>query len=103
MARLFDVDPVTKTKRLFHWNEADESFHIETVQDVTDIVEANKGVAARFDERTPWKGDMHRVASIPMNVYMELRAKGIADDDKAFKRWLNSPDQKCFRTRPGRV
>jgi hypothetical protein len=46
---------------------------------------------------------MDRVASIPMGVYMELDAKGIARDEKAFARWLDDPDQRAFRTRPGRL
>jgi hypothetical protein len=103
MPRVFDRDPLTGTERLFHWNEADESFVIETRQDVTDLVEVNKGIANQHDERTPWKGDMHRVASIPMSVYMDLQKRGIADDERALRRWLDDPDNRVFRTRPGRL
>lgn len=102
MARVFNTDPITKTKRLFHWNEAEESFHIETLQDVTDIVEDNKGFANHFDERTGWKGDFHRVASIPMPIYMGL-PKDLREDNKALLRWLDDSDQRAFRTRPGKL
>jgi hypothetical protein len=34
---------------------------------------------------------------------MELKQQGIIDDPKALRRWLNDPDNRYFRTRPGRV
>lgn len=103
MGWLFDKDLLTKTKRLFHWNDADESFHIETLQDATEIAESNKHQYNQVDERAGWKGDMNKVASIPMNIYMDLEARGITRDEKRFKAWLNAPENRVFRTRPGRV
>jgi hypothetical protein len=46
---------------------------------------------------------MHKVASIPMNVYFDLKEKGILDDPAALKRWLNDSDNRFFRTKAGRV
>jgi len=46
---------------------------------------------------------MARVASIPLNVYYDLKRRGIADDPKAMKKWLNDPDNRVFRTREGTV
>lgn len=88
--------------RLFHFDDDTETFTIETVQDVSNLIELNR---AEFDEHTSLDrfGDMNRVASIPMNVYFDLKNKGITDDTKAMKRWLNDPDNRFFRTRPGRV
>jgi hypothetical protein len=100
-SRLFDDDPITGTRRIFHYD--DGRVTLETRQDVEDLVEYTKAVNNLHDERTPWKGDLHRVASIPMNVFMELQKKGIVDDEKAFKEWLNDRDYRVFRTRPGRV
>ena len=54
-------------------------------------------------KRTFHWGDMTRVASIPLSLYFDLKKKGIADDPVAMKRWLNDPDQRFFRTRPGRL
>jgi hypothetical protein len=101
MKALFDADPITKTKRIFHYDHTDDSFTIETLQDVEEIAELNKASFNRADPR--WKGDFHRVASIPMPIFMQLQMQGIADDPVAFKRWLNDSDQRVFRTRPGRV
>lgn len=103
MRKLLEYDPVTKTRRVFHASTDGEEFHVETVQDVAEIASDNKALHAMVDERAGWKGDMHRVASIPMNVYMDLQKRGIVDDPAAFRRWLNDSDNKVFRTRPGTV
>lgn len=81
----------------------DGAITIETVQDITEIAEANKAAYNQFDKRTNWRGDMHRVASIPMGIYYDLKAKGILDDPVAMKAWLNNPENRVFRTRPGQV
>jgi hypothetical protein len=104
MKKLFDFDPQTLTTKTFHYDESVDAknFIIETVQDATPIIEANK---ARLNQTHAkigsGKEDFVRVASIPMNLYMELRQKGIAQDPAAMKRWLNDPDNKYFRTRAG--
>jgi hypothetical protein len=100
--RLFDSDPVTKTRKVFRFDHTDDTYVIATHQDVTDLVEDNLGRFNQVDERARW-GEMDRVASIPMPIYMELRRKGIVDDEKAFARWLDDPDNRCFRTRPGKL
>lgn len=99
--RLFDVDPVLGTKTFFTFDDAKDQFTLETQQDVTEIVDQNKKDYATADKK--FKGDMHRIASIPMNVYMELRANGTMQDPKRLKAWLNDPDNRYFRTKPGRV
>lgn len=99
--RLFDTDPASGTTEYFSYDEVDDTFTIETQQDVSGLVDANK--RAYNDSGQGWKGDMHRVASIPMNVYMELQRQGIIDDPAALRRWLNDPENQYFRTRPGRV
>lgn len=100
--RVLDFDPATRTKRLFHWDEGAGTFHIETVMDHADIVEQNKQLHIAATDRH-WKGDMVKVASLPNAVWYDLKQKGILDDQKAFRRWLNDPDNLFFRTRPGRV
>jgi hypothetical protein len=94
----FSYDPVLGIKRTFHGSEDGNTFVIQTEQDTTGIVEANK--AAYNDAPERW-GDMTRVASIPLSLYFDLKKKGITDDPVAMKRWLNDPDQRFFRTRPG--
>jgi hypothetical protein len=100
--RFLDSDPLTGTETWFHWN-GDGTFSIETKQDVTGVVERNKALYNEHDERTPWRGEWHLVGSIPLTVYFDLKQKGVLDDQKALKRWLNDPDNRGFRTRPGQV
>ncbi len=76
---------------------------IQTVQDVEDVAESNKQSFNQVDERANWQGDMHKVASIPMAIFYDLKRKGILDDPAAMKKWLNDSDNRVFRTRPGTV
>jgi len=99
--RIFDTDPLTGITRYWHV-KSDGEFVIETQQQVSDIAEANKRSFANTDTKAKY-GDMAKVASIPLNVYYELKRQGIVDDPKAMKKWLNDPDNRVFRTRGGTV
>lgn len=105
--KLFDYDPVTGTRQWFHWNDDTDTFTIQTEQKVDDLIEANRESFNQFSGASDKFGDLigqrTRVASIPMNIYMDLKKKGITKDPKAFKKWLNDPDNAAFRTRPGTV
>ena len=100
--KLFDYDAATKTTQLYHYDPDRDEFTIETRQDVSGLVEANKAEYNATDERARY-GEWARVASIPLNVYYDLKKQGIFDDKAKLKAWLNSPDNRFFRTRPGRV
>lgn len=100
MKRILSQNPETGTTTYFH--STPEAIHIEKVQDVTSIVEDAKNVFNSIDERARW-GELTHVASIPMSIFYDLKAKGIVDDEKAMKKWLNSPENRYFRTRPGVV
>ena len=102
-SRILDEDPIAGIRRIHHYDPTTDKFHIETQQDVTDIVDGTKRAFASVDDRAGWKGDRHLVASIPMTIFMDLKKRGIVDDEAAFARWLNDPDNRVFRTRPGRV
>ena len=97
MKRLFSKDEDTGITKYWHV-KANGEYVVETQQDVSAIVEANK----REYNETPSKyRDVNKVASIPLSVYYELKRKGIADDPKALKKWLNDRDNQVFRTRAG--
>ena len=89
-------------KQFWHEDE-DGNVTIQTSQDVSDVIEANKLQFNQVDERANWKGDLHKIGSIPMSIYYDLKRRGILDDQAALKRWLNDPDNRLFRTRPGQV
>jgi hypothetical protein len=65
--KIWDRDPATLTEELFHYDNESGAITIESRQDVTLAVEANKADFNAAPER--WAGDMHRVAAIPVNVY----------------------------------
>jgi hypothetical protein len=81
---------------------------IQSVQDVSELVERNKQEFNSYDERAKWSDDLYgnKVASIPFNAIDELNHKGIMRgfhvvDNARFAMWLNDPENRAWRTRPG--
>lgn len=80
---------------------------IRTTQDVTDIVEQNKAQYNAGSIHDKW-GDLTKVASLPFTIIDTLNRKGIMRgfaviNEKEFRAFLNDPENRFFRTRPGRV
>lgn len=94
-------DAETGTEKWFHYDPDTDKFYIETKQDVSGLIELNK--AAQNMQESGWRGDWHHVAEIPLNLFYDLKAKGIADDPKRFKAWLNDSENRFFRTKLGQV
>jgi len=101
--KLFDINTETGTRKMWHYDAEKDEATIETIIDATQIVSDNKDKFNSFDEKANWKGDMHHVASIPMALFYQMKAEGKLDDQAYMKRWLNDPDNRAFRTRPGEV
>jgi hypothetical protein len=99
MRRLLDDDPITGTRQWFVPSDDGRTFQIVTEQVVTPILADN---AERRKTRERW-GDGQLVARIPNVVMDDLIHKGIAQDNSAFRRWLNDPTNKVFRLREGKV
>lgn len=81
---------------------------IQTAQDVSGIIEANKKEFNSYDERARWSDNPfgNKVASIPMTAIDDLNKQGIMRgfhvvDHARFAMWLNDPDNRAWRTRPG--
>jgi hypothetical protein len=100
MKKLLDTDPISGIRHVFHYDNATDIATITAEQDVNEVIEANK---QQFNDAPTKHGEWNKVASIPMVIYMDLKKKGIVDDPVAMKRWLNDPDNRFFRTRPGQV
>ena len=100
--RLFSTDKDQGITRYFHYDDDTDQVTIQTQQDVSDVIEENKQEFAQIDERARW-GEWTRVASIPMSIYLKLKAEGKLDDQAYMKRWLNDPENRYFRTRAGQV
>src|SRR5262245_14035236 len=95
------------TRTYYHDDPSTDSFWIETAQDVEPIIERNKE-SYNNQNHERW-GDGRIVASIPLTVMLELARRGICTpaghvlDQKAFKAFLNDPENRHFRTRDGRI
>jgi hypothetical protein len=102
-------NPVNFRKTAVH-ADGDGGIVIQTVQDITDIIEQNKKEYNSYDERSRWSDELfgNKIASIPFTVIDELNKQGIMRgfavlDEKRFKAWLNERDNRVFRTRTGVV
>jgi hypothetical protein len=100
--KIFDTNKELGITRTWHYNDATDEATIQTQQDVTDVIEENKNEFNQIDERAKW-GEFNKVASIPLSLYYQLKAEGKLDDQAYMKRWLNDPENRHFRTRPGEV
>ncbi len=88
-------------------SDGDGGLVVETKQDVTQIIEKNKAEYNSLDYGARWN-DFTKVATIPMTVIDQLNKQGIMKgfavvDEARMKRWLNDPENRFFRTRPGMV
>ena len=105
--RLLDFDPLTGIKQYIDTDEMTGVSTIRTEQDASAIIALNKLHQSHFSSGKDKWGDGYdhktKVASIPLNIWMDLKKQGIADDPVRMKRWLNDPDNLAFRTRPGTV
>lgn len=100
MKKTLDFDPVTRISHVFNYDEVTDEATITAEQDVTAVIEANKRA---YNDAPDRHGEWSRVAQIPMVVYMDLKKQGILDDQVSMKKWLNDPDNRFFRTRPGSI
>lgn len=101
MKKLLDFDPVTRSRTAFHAN--DDEIVLHEVVDVSPVTEENKALYAAADERARWGDGMgDRVASIPASIYWrKVHMEGMSNKD--LLKWLDHPDQRVFRTRPGKL
>lgn len=108
MKKLIDYDPVTGIKEVFHKDASNPNkFYIETVQDVSSVIEHNKRLISE-DSGNYRHGNFHHVATIP-HVVIERWRKELGDDPmaKRNRKWLlaklNDRDNQFMRTKGGRL
>jgi hypothetical protein len=102
MRRLLSKDPDSGVSQWYVSDPTQGTFRLVTEQEVTPILEDSKAQYNNTDARAKW-GEWAKVATIPLSILHDLKKKGVADDPAKMKRWLNDPDNRYFRTRPGRV
>ena len=97
----------TQDGKQTNFHDIDGSHFIETKQDISAILESNKAQFNAIDERAKW-GEWTKIASLPNVVIDDLNKQGIMRgfavvDEKRFRIFLNDPDNRFFRTRPGQI
>lgn len=90
-----------------HHQNADDTFTIETTQNVNPVIDANvSDFNSGSDGYTPSR-ELRKVASIPMIEVHRLMKQGInifnEDDWPKIAAKLDDPDWLKFRTAPGRI
>lgn len=100
---LVDYDPVTRIETHMDVDEEAGTMTVASFQDATDIVEQNKLLYNDVDAKAPYGEKFNRMASIPLNIWFDLVRKGVANDERALRRWLDDRDNLAFRTRPGKL
>jgi len=89
------------------YDESEDKLHIQRVQDVQRILEANKRA---YNDAGSFKSEVfNKKAEIPLVVLLQwLQGKGISyqefmNSDKLLRQFLNDPDHKFCLTRPGKI
>lgn len=106
MKRLFDVDTEVGRHTVAHDADNGELI-LETKQDVSHIIEANKRDYNSITSVDRW-GDLTHIARLPYTVIDDLNRKGIMRgfaviDQTGFAAFLNNPENRYFKVRPGNI
>ena len=101
-----DSEPYRRTD--FHFDEADNTVTLNTVQDAQPIVDENKRRFNNYGDKLSVgkRGEWHHAASIPVNIWEKwmLDTDGaIQKDPKLLARYLNDPDNKYFKVAPTNI
>lgn len=102
---LVTSDPITR--RRAHIIEHSDGVDLVQTQDISDTLELNK---EQFNQRDgTFKGDMVHVGRIPLIIMEQMIRDGVlgpggaVKDPKRFRDWMNDPDNRAFRTHPGKI
>ena len=84
-----------------------DDMHVVTRQNVDPILEANKRVSNEWKPGDYQTGSHHhhKVADIPATIYYDM-VKKLGEPKHnlaAWKRWLNDPENRFFRTTGGKI
>ena len=101
ITRPLDYDPVMGIRETFHYDPDTEEAWVEYEEDLQTVVDTAKALHADTDERARYHDGFNHVGYIPpiiQHMHPELMY-----DNKALAKWLNNPDNRFFRTRPGKI
>ena len=101
-----DQEPWRRTD--FHFDEVDDTFTLNTVQDAQPIVDENKRKMNAYGDKLSVgkRGEWHHTASIPINIWEQWKMDtngAIEKDSKLLAAYLNNPDYKYFKVAPTNI
>lgn len=99
-------DPEAGFTQWYCWDTETGDVALQSDWVVDPIAEDCKGIYNTFDERANWKGDLHHVACIPMQVIeyeWVVNRRKVLTDKEFVRHWCNKPENRAFRIRPGRI
>jgi hypothetical protein len=98
---LYDHDMMTGRSVWHYFDGEKDVFRVD--YPVDNLISENQSV--RNSAERAWKGDWHRVASVPLNVahHSGLVRAHSEGDDRFVKRFLNNPDNRAWRTKEGHL
>ena len=103
MKKILSTDKEMNSQQIFHGNDHDDTYTVETRQDVTEILRQTAELRNQTTKHTRYNDGQTRVAHVPAIIIQDLMRKGIWGNPKKMKLILNSPDYKFLRTREGTV
>jgi hypothetical protein len=92
-------DATRNVARVAHTDEVEGKLTFETLEDHEPTIESAKALREHVTRRDPFR----HVARVPLIVYEKALREGWADDEAAWKRWLNSSENRDFRVWEGTV
>ncbi|WP_457660177.1 MULTISPECIES: hypothetical protein [Sinorhizobium] len=98
---LYDHDHTTG-RSVWHYFDGEKDF-FRVDYPVDNLISQNQDV--RNSAEKAWRGDWHRVASVPLNIaydsgLVQAHSEG---NDKFVKSFLNSSDNRAWRTKDGHL
>lgn len=98
MSRVVDHSGGVTTE--YYYQPHTNQFHLNHVQDVEPILEANKRLA---NEHRTDAGHWRHLAEIPLVVWWTWQREGITRDKTAIRKKLDDPEWKYLRSGAGRL
>jgi hypothetical protein len=85
--------------RVSHQDSDPNVAYFQTIEDVDPIIESAK----LHREAVTRKDNFRHVARVPITIYEQAVREGWADDQDAWRRWLNAHENQPFRVWEGTV
>ena len=95
-----DLGTVNGVETAVHTEDGNGRFHVTKKQDVQATLDYTKYLREQPVDRK--SADRH-IAEIPPVLAARLIRDGILGDSKRLLKWLDMPENKCFKTVEGRL